>query len=463
MLSELFGRLHILLLHLPIGILLLVALFEWFHFWKFSNVPKETRTLTYAIGSISALFACMTGYWLSRSGDYAEGMVNNHMWAGIGATIVAFVFSGLSWKKPAQSLHWPVLILVAAIGITGHLGGSLTHGEGFLTHFSEADENRSAVPVFDVPSLPEARVYPDLIRPVLEAKCVGCHGSSKQKGKLRLDEIDLIRKGGKSGKPLIEVRAEESEMVHRIELPLHDDDHMPPEQKMQINERELQLLRWWLDNGSNLEASLRELEASDSVYQMIEQLIATAHQTDERELMKVIPAFLPAADLEKPSEAILRELASHHIIALEAGAGSPFLELNFVNVKKVEPIHWELLEKVAPHIVRLKMSDLEIKDQDLVVISRMKNLLRLYLDGTTISDEGLKHLKGLAQLQVLNINHTDASDEGLKALENLKELKTIYAFQSNVGMDSLSSGTKIIRGGYSLPLYETDTVRIPEY
>jgi hypothetical protein len=82
--------------------------------------------------------------------------------------------------------------MIPLIIITGHLGGSLTHGSDFLTKgFSEKDSvaEKEIKPIADVQ---EANVYADIVQPIFESKCYSCHNKSKKKGKLRLDEPALF-------------------------------------------------------------------------------------------------------------------------------------------------------------------------------------------------------------------------------------------------------------------------------
>jgi hypothetical protein len=48
--------------------------------------------------------------------------------------------------------------------------------------------------------LSDAFIYADLVEPILNAKCMGCHNSSKAKVELLMDTKELLIKGGKSGK-----------------------------------------------------------------------------------------------------------------------------------------------------------------------------------------------------------------------------------------------------------------------
>ena len=72
-------------------------------------------------------------------------------------------------------------------------------------------------------------VFTHLIRPVLDAKCVQCHGSDKDKGKLRMHTKEDFLKGGKEvGKDIvIKGKVDDSELIYRITLPKDDDEAMP--------------------------------------------------------------------------------------------------------------------------------------------------------------------------------------------------------------------------------------------
>ena len=120
------------------------------------------------------------------------------------------------------------------ITVTGHLGGSLTHGSTYLTEGLQSGAEQGAA-IKPIPNIQEAVVYTDVVQPLLEAKCYSCHGASKQKGKLRLDQQEFILKGGKSGQTMEPGNADESEMIKRMLLPVDNEDHMPPKEKSQLN------------------------------------------------------------------------------------------------------------------------------------------------------------------------------------------------------------------------------------
>ena len=68
------------------------------------------------------------------------------------------------------------------------------------------------------------------MHPILLNKCISCHGGEKIKGALQLTSIETIKKGGKHGQ----------QIENRIHLPIEDDRHMPPNDKMQLTKEDLQ-------------------------------------------------------------------------------------------------------------------------------------------------------------------------------------------------------------------------------
>src|ERR1043166_6833735 len=59
-------------------------------------------------------------------------------------------------------------------------------------------------PAVDVSNLPpasdkKALTYANDIKPIFEKSCIKCHGAEKQKGKLRLDSLQAVLKGGEDG------------------------------------------------------------------------------------------------------------------------------------------------------------------------------------------------------------------------------------------------------------------------
>ena len=64
------GHLHPLIVHLPIGFILLAVVFNILSYRKKYESLKPAIPITLLMGFISAVLACIFGYVLSTSGDY---------------------------------------------------------------------------------------------------------------------------------------------------------------------------------------------------------------------------------------------------------------------------------------------------------------------------------------------------------------------------------------------------------
>ena len=81
------GRFHPLLVHLPIGILLLAVLFAWLGRWQRFQHLKAVVPFALLMGTLAAIFSCVTGYLLSLSGEYDLQALNQHRNLGIAVAV----------------------------------------------------------------------------------------------------------------------------------------------------------------------------------------------------------------------------------------------------------------------------------------------------------------------------------------------------------------------------------------
>jgi uncharacterized membrane protein len=139
-LSGLIGRLHPVLVHLPIGMLLISCILYWMSKKERYAVLKPAVHITFLWGFISAVASAISGIFLSRSDDYDEQLVSLHQWMGITLVVVsAVLYFALrkNWFTKIQTLLMIVVFLLVAV--TGHLGGSLTHGTDYFAEVLSQD------------------------------------------------------------------------------------------------------------------------------------------------------------------------------------------------------------------------------------------------------------------------------------------------------------------------------------
>lgn len=451
--SELISRLHPLLVHLPIGILLLAALFQLLALKPGYASLHAATSIALFWGMISAILSCVSGYLLSLSGDYDEESVNTHKWFAIATatvSLIAYLFN--RWEN--EFAKWVILLMVPLIFVTGHLGGSLTHGSDYLTKgFSGKDSlvEKEIQPIADVQ---EANVYAEIIQPIFENKCYGCHNKSKRKGGLRLDEPALILKGGKDGKVIKPGNTDESDMMKRLLLPRNDEDHMPPKEKPQLKDNEIALIHWWIATGATFDKKTKELEQPEKIKPVLIAL--------QKEVKKVLPD-LPQTPVEQADEKAIQKLKDSGIIVFPVARNSNYLKVNFVTVDSIMYNDIALLLSIKKQLVWLDLSHKKIHDSLLVPIAQLTNLTRLQLDNTPITDKGLVMLQVLVNLQYLNLVGTQVTAQGVAQLKALPKLQALYLYKTFISssdwpmLKSNFPKVTLDTGGYRVPTFETDT------
>lgn len=451
--TDFIGRFHPVLVHLPIGILLLGCFFHLFSF------DRKLITAIVFWGMVSALLSALTGYFLSLSGDYEASLVNNHQWLGIiTAVISVLLFVLLRSVASTRVTKSVAIILLLLIVVTGHLGGSLTHGEGYLNDSFDEKSTRGPA-IQSIANIQEAPVYASAIQPLFEARCYGCHGPNKMKAKLRLDQPEFILKGGENGAVIVPGKTDESEMIGRLMLPLSDDDHMPPKEKMQLTKNEIDILHWWVATGADFNKKFGELPQPDNIKPVLLALQSGS-------LPPQTLSGIPKEDVQLPDAKALEQLKEAGIVVIPVAQGINYLSVNFVTAPSTADSVIKLLESVGPNILWLNLSGTKINDAQMKAIGKLKNISKLNLNNTMVSDAGIAELTTLSNLQYLNLTGTEVSAKGLVSLAGLKNLKNIYLYQSKVtrsdwpALQKTFSGASLDSGGYIVPTLATDTTEI---
>lgn len=472
--SAFLGHFHPALVHLPIGIILLALLFEWLsHRAAYGYLAPAVRP-AYGLGALSAILACVTGYLLAEDGGYDPETLERHRWLGISTASFASArylaerlkaFQGLS--KSIRML--PALTLLILITVGGHLGGTLTHGSGYLLEGAPAwvrnglGEDRAVPAAILVADVQEAKVYDDLVTRILQEKCTGCHGLEKQKGGLRLDETARILSGGEHGKVLVAGDPGGSEMYRRAMLPMEDDDHMPPKGKPQLTAAETALLEWWIRNGHDFKKKVRDIPQAET-----EKTFLASFQTGAASKSASAPSLLPVDEVDAAPASLLQTLRSLGVLVMPVDPSRNYLRVSFQNLERPADSVAALLIDIRKQILILDMAGSDLSDAGCTPISELRNLRRLNLTETRITDAGLARLTTLTELESLNLNGTGITGNALQSLASLKKLRNLYLFRTKVNAAEVSAlagsfpSTRIDTGNYRLPLLEGDTSEIPD-
>ncbi|MEJ0081484.1 MAG: c-type cytochrome domain-containing protein [Puia sp.] len=460
---EFIGHFHPLLVHLPIGILLTALFLQWLSGRDNYRSYASVVPVVLLMGVIAAFLSCITGWILSTTDDYDKTLVSWHMWMGIAVAFTSLLLYAKTLNpRFAISKKLLTLILLTLILVTGHLGGSLTHGSDYLTKpladvfGKDTVANASIKPI---PNVQEAFVYSDVVRPILQTKCYSCHGENKQKGKLRMDDSLLLMKGGKDGKVILAGNAKESDLIKRLLLPVDNEDHMPPKEKSQPSENQIALLEWWISQGAGFGKKVKDVTQPEKIVPILFALQKTSIM--EKEAMDI-----PVAKVEEADKSIIEKMKKQGIVVLPVAQNSHYLQANFITDTVINNEDLQLLSAIKKQLIWLKLGHTNISDANMAAIGQLGNLTRLNLEHTDISDKGLGTLQALRNLQYLNLVGTKVTLQGVMQLKELNSLHSLYLYQTNINrkdwtkVQNAFPKTTIDSGGYQVTMLPTDTTII---
>jgi uncharacterized membrane protein len=454
------GRLHPMLVHLPIGILYLAFAFECISFHPRYRKLRQAIQPALFLGALSSILAAISGYFLSQEGGYDDALVGRHQAFGIATAVFSALLIFLRKipfiRRRRTSSKYLIRIamsglLVILLTVTGHYGGSLTHGDEFL---SFPIEESNAPPALTLSYKDEAIYYEDVIQPILMAKCYSCHSAKKQKGELRLDGVEYIEKGGKHGKVISGTIADSSSLYSRLMLPLDDEEHMPPNEKPQLSSAEISLIRVWLEDGARFNKPVNQFGQREKIKQYISMVQAS----------NIGNPLIPGEETKPGDQSVIESLRRDHVIVLPISAENNHLNVSFVNAKNITASHVQSLLKLKEQIVQLSLSYSNISDEHLTALIALQKLRSLDLRHTKITDASAESIGRLKELRVLNLMNTRISDRGVRQLHELENLQKLFVYETDVtaaGVTMLKIDlpkVEVDTGGYKLLALPGDTV-----
>lgn len=425
------GRFHPLVLHFPIVLGLVALVTECIRYLFFRKTSVAITEWLLGLAVLSSWITVFAGYFLYASGEYSGDVIDRHFWsgafagAGLSAAFVLLMFQRITGRLYGAFIG--VLLLTNGfIAYASHLGGTVTHGPDYLTeywHLMKAKDDLNTTRTDD-----QLLLYADMVSPVLEARCVSCHNQQRAKGGLAMDGYARLFGAGDSNKPAIVAGSVvKSEAMSRIHLPLHDDEHMPPEGKSPLTTDEIALLTFWIGSGASDTARVANARGIDSIRQTLDRL---APELKKYELRRAATRSKDAA-----VAAALQQLQS--TVGISVMRDSLQDEYRFVIRSMVPPhrITGESLREMAPYypyFSRVSLPSSGIDDDLLYYLAQMTNVKNLYLQKNAIDGSGLIHLAKLPALEVLNISYTRLDDRHALDLLNFPALKKVYLFRTNV-------------------------------
>ncbi len=409
------GRLHPLVLHFPISLILIAFLFEILNRRKGDNSLEEPASILLNIGALTAAISAIAGAFLASEGGYSGNSFLFHKWFGLATSLTTLLIIRLKQNKLKQQLLLPLYTTSAILLIiTGHYGATLTHGEDFLTEVFTKEKSLNLE--LDKP------IFSQVVSPILEIKCVSCHNPNKLKGELLLDSQEGILKGGESGQVLIPGDLENSKLISYLLLPTEDKLHMPPKGKSQPTIDELKLLSWWVKNSASFTDNVSQINTQDP----IQKVLNTYFAPDE------------ALDIDFVDADLLASINSENLSIKQIEENKPYLEVYIGQNKELKSDDLKPLRKVKEQIYSVDLGGSYIDKSVLKEVAKYKNLHKLYLDNTELDDNALAAIRKLEYLEYLNIYGTNATKRGADQMLKLPKLKKLFLWQTDINPQELA-------------------------
>jgi uncharacterized membrane protein len=436
------GRLHVLVLHLPIGILLAVLLLEWVARRKGQAHLKSAAPLLWGALALTSVITVTLGYLHFSEGGFSGSSANAHRLLGTSVALLAVLtfFARKRWPDffertlAASSAIWLVVIT-----LTGHFGGNLTHGPEYLVEYAPQPlRTLLGQPAKRPPvtSLADADPFLDLIAPMLHARCSNCHNKDKRSGKFSVASYALVLKGGEQGPVIVKGDSAHSDLYRRITLPASEKEHMPAEGKTPLTADQIDIMKWWIDAGAPTDVRLGALKSDVRISTLIASALKLGstptpgtESNTSAAAVEAAPGAAVAADA-----ALVEKLAQAGFVVRQVSATDAGLQLSLASpTKPLSDSGRTALLAAARNIVSLDLSGSQLTDQDVSGFSALSRLRVLELDNNALSSGGVAFLGGLEKLEKLNLHGNARIDDAvMNSLVNLGSLSHLYLWNTGV-------------------------------
>lgn len=456
-LLEAFGRLHPIVLHLPMGLVLGAAAVEALHVVQRRPSLSPFTPVALWLAGIGALAACATGWVFAES----EGSGNDlfwHRWLGIAAAVS---LCGVAWAatraarpavavRPASVVRLLLLAVTVTVAWVGHLGGNMVWGEGYLLEplrsagGAAEDDRGDGGPGADAGAQPAATgdggermtFYASKVLPILESRCYECHGRGKHKGGLSLDvRRSVVSKDShgswiaKPGDPA------GSLIIERCLLPIDDDNAMPPEGE-RLKAAELDVLRAWIADGVVMPerpsgAGRAEGAAAEPSASVARSGSSASTSDDAAAVRTGGEAALPPLTPEEISDAA--SMRERGINASPIASGASTFSVSIPGGKGVGDSDLSALMPIAARIEELSLARASVTDAGMMQFPPMPAVRTVRLDNTQLTDVGIiAVLSRTLDAEVVNLVGTKASDGVFVMLSKLPKLRRVYVFDTAI-------------------------------
>ena len=425
------GRFHVLVLHLPIGIVLVAVALDWVARREPYRGLAAVAPFLWGFAAISAVVTAALGYMHFSEGGFTGASAYSHRLFGTAVAVVTVVIWWLCTRDRELYRKLNIAtgtVAVALVAITGHYGGNLTHGSEFLLQYAPWSSAAARRP--PVTSVAAADPYLDVVQPLLEQRCGTCHNDDKRENDLSLASYEATLAGGETGRAVVPGDSGSSELYRRISLPPDDEEFMPAEGKTPLTAAQVEILRWWIDAGAPHDVTLGETGVDSSVAPLLSAQLGLDGVT--------LPAA--AAPVVASSE-LVDELYRSGFLVRQVSQTDPRLVVSVYSPgARVAPQYMAVLESAAHEIVELNLQDAGLDDTLLERIGMFTELTRLRLSRNDVSDRTVAAIaSSMPNLERLNLYaNPDVTDASVDVLAGMSSLRRLDIWRTSISEEGMA-------------------------
>jgi uncharacterized membrane protein len=435
------GRFHPLVVHLPIGFIVLAVIIESIGlFRKDRKIYDGIVQYSLIAVIVSGLITIATGLLLSKGGNYDVDALARHKWLGIGVVAFSALAYALKIKSPKYGKRSSMMVssvFLILVGLTGHQGGVLTHGEEYLFAYApDAIKNLAGFETTDSKKGIQPKnkdsilIYRDIVQPILEQKCTSCHNSDKQKGGLNLVGYKNLFTEAENGYPIVQSVLRESELFKRISLPLNNKKFMPPKGKP-LGYGEIKIIEYWINIGAD---SLAVFDHKNMTTELL-QLMIRDYNLDFNP-----KPYIETIVVEEVDQQRVGLLTEKGFMVNRLGEDNFLLDVSY-NGAAIGEEQINLLNEVSDNITYLNLSKCGLTNELLAKLPQLKNLTRIDLHSNPISDDAIGQLHGYGHLEMVNLYDTGIGNKGLKLLLDINSLRRLYLWKTKVTQEMVEENS----------------------
>jgi len=428
------GRFHPMLVHLPIGIFLLGYFLEiqfQLGYRRLIN-SRNLIVLIYGVGLMAGILAAVTGWLLSLSDDYGIVALNYHKLLAI-ATLVVMLFV-IIYQVKAKNAKGKVKLAVSTIAIilttlTGHFGGNLTHGPGFLFKYGPGFLNSyEDVTLNKIKNIPpdSVKIYTDILYPIIQNNCLACHNSKDYKGGLILETYSGLFKKADHAIPVTPKNLNNSEVFIRVSLPANHEKAMPP-RGSGFGYTGIEILKYWIETGADSLATFNSNTMSEELIALIKRDYGLDYRPRP---------YYEKIKIDSVDNNLLVQLRRSGFGANYLSQSNFLLDVSFksdsIGIEQIQN-----LNRVADHITFLTLSDCKLSEELMETLAEMPHLNRIDFSKNHLNSKLIPFLIKHKHLESVNLIGTELTNESLQSLLEQSGLSCVYVLDTKVTEEEL--------------------------